>query len=108
MDGWLFLLEWVLRVDWECSLVTWILISLPPKKQFLIKKKKTEYKASHGMMGIYAADWGVTWGVLAVVLVQFDQNWRRHHQEVTQRHGDRVRHHRKALAQTTQALVKRR
>lgn len=32
MDGWLFLLEWVLRVDWECSLVTWILISLPPEK----------------------------------------------------------------------------
>lgn len=53
------------------------------------------------MMELYAADCGVTWGVLAVVLVQFYQNWRRHHQEVTQRHGDRVRHHRKALTQTT-------
>lgn len=30
IEGWLFLLEWALRVDWECSLVTWILISLPP------------------------------------------------------------------------------
>lgn len=38
MDGWIFLLEWLLRVDWECSLVTWIFISLPPEKQ----KKETE------------------------------------------------------------------
>lgn len=30
MDGWLFLLEWALKVDWECSLVTWILISPAP------------------------------------------------------------------------------
>lgn len=39
MEGWLFLLEWVLRVDWECSLVTWIFISLPPVK----KKKKKQF-----------------------------------------------------------------
>lgn len=47
--------------------------------------------------------WG-TWGVLAVVFVQLYQNWRRHHQELTQRHGDGVRHHRKPLTQATQAL----
>lgn len=34
-------------------------------------------------MELSAADCGVTWGVLAVVFVQFYQNWRRHHQEVT-------------------------
>lgn len=63
-------------------------------------KKETEFKAGDGMMKLSAADCGVTWGVLAVVFVQFHQNWRRHHQEVPQRHGDRVRHHRKALTQT--------
>lgn len=52
------------------------------------------------------ASGGVTWGVLAVVFIQFYQNWRGHHQEVTQRHSDGVRHHRKALTQTTQALKK--
>lgn len=30
IDGWLFLLAWALKVDWECSLVTWILISPVP------------------------------------------------------------------------------
>lgn len=50
------------------------------------------------------ADRCVTWGVLAVVFVQLHQHWRRHHQEVTQRHGDGVRHHRKTLTQTTQTL----
>lgn len=46
----------------------------------------------------------VTWSVLAVVFVQLHQNRRRHHQEVSQRHGDRVCNHRKALTQTTQTL----
>lgn len=46
----------------------------------------------------------VTWSVLAVVFVQLHQNRRGHRQEVSQGHGDRVGHHRKALTQTTQPL----
>lgn len=45
-----------------------------------------------------------TWGVLAVVLVKLYQHGRGHHQEVSERHGDGVSHHREALAQATQAL----
>lgn len=32
IEGWLLLIVLVLSVDWECSFVTWIFISLPPEK----------------------------------------------------------------------------
>lgn len=49
-----------------------------------------------------------TWGVLAVVLVKLDQHRRRHHQEVSKGHGDRVGYHREALTQATEALEDKR
>ena len=46
----------------------------------------------------------VTWSVLAVVLVELDQNRRGHHEEIPQGRGDRVGDYGEPLAQTTQAL----
>lgn len=45
-----------------------------------------------------------TCSVLAVVLVEFDQDWGGDHQEVSEWGGDGVGHHREALTQSTQTL----
>lgn len=93
-------------VDCECSLVTWIFISLPPWEDVTQDCNVRTLVEIPGSVGEVPA--GVaTWGVLAVVFVQLDQHGGGHHQEVSEGHGDGVGHHGEALAQATQALEKK-
>lgn len=83
IEGWLLLIVLVLSVDWECSFVTWIFISLPPEKDRICNNtEELEINMNISDAGCFFF-FCATCSVLAVVFVQLHQNRRWHHQEVS-------------------------